>query len=741
MRKGLNLAALYVFWATTLLIPEAVMAAQCPAEQLAAGANLGNGLFVCHRNFMRLPRRDPAGEQHDACLAASQSQFIAQYDQATASLPDCVLKVRGQAVNRMWTSLFDTIANPLLEAWRQDVNVPLQNGRFSPASRNRRFSTIDKVLGLGLRRALRVESEFARANELAEASKNEQRSKLARTLQRKIRNLTVKRPDYNGPNPAQLTVLAKATVSEIVRLALTPSGLSLTVPEATGGLNGAEVDDGTRVLVSLPTPFVKETDQVAVTWGNQAPVSLAVAADAIAAGLATVDIPASVILAAGGGEIDVTATLTELGGGVLAVSSPAVKVTVNTAPRFTSTPPANATQGAPYRHEVAAADSDPGATLTLTAPTLPAWLTLTPTGNGTATLSGTPGSADVGTHSVLLRVTDGTNSVEQGFTIAVDNVNDVPDFRIGPDQTVREDAGPQTVTSWATGIVAGLPNEASQTLTFLVIGNTNPRLFAAGPAVTPDGRLTYTPAPNANGSATITLALQDNGGTANGGRDTTDPRSFVITVNPVNDAPSFARGADQAVNEDAGPQTVAWATALSAGPADEAGQALTFLVTGNTNPGLFSAGPIVSSAGVLSYTPAPNVSGSATITLALQDNGGTANGGQDTSAPQSFTITVNPGNDPPVITSIPLTRASEGTLYTYEVEASDPDAGDTLTIRAQTPLPRWLMLRPTGNGTATLSGTPGNCDNGNQPIVLQVSDGTSNLLQSFTISVSGSCIR
>ena len=33
----------------------------------------------------------------------------------------------------------------------------------------------------------------------------------------------------------------------------------------------------------------------------------------------------------------------------------------------------------------------------------------------------------------------------------------------------------------------------------------------------PDGTLTYTPAANANGSATITLRITDNGGTANGG--------------------------------------------------------------------------------------------------------------------------------------------------------------------------------------------------------------------------------
>ena len=50
-------------------------------------------------------------------------------------------------------------------------------------------------------------------------------------------------------------------------------------------------------------------------------------------------------------------------------------------------------------------------------------------------------------------------------------------------------------------------------------------------------------------------------GVANGGADTSGPQTFTITINSVNDAPSFVKGADQTVNEDAAAQTVnAWAT-------------------------------------------------------------------------------------------------------------------------------------------------------------------------------------
>src|SRR2546425_10176515 len=42
----------------------------------------------------------------------------------------------------------------------------------------------------------------------------------------------------------------------------------------------------------------------------------------------------------------------------------------------------------------------------------------------------------------------------------------------------------------------------------------------------------------------------------------------------------------------------------------------------------------------------PNANGAATVTVKLHDNGGVANGGVDTSAPQTFTITLTPTTIP-----------------------------------------------------------------------------------------------
>ena len=125
----------------------------------------------------------------------------------------------------------------------------------------------------------------------------------------------------------------------------------------------------------------------------------------------------------------------------------------------------------------------------------------------------------------------------------------------------------------------------------------------------------------------VTGNRRDNGATANGGDDTAADQTFTINVTAVNDEPSFTKGADETVLEDPGAQTVnGWATALSKGPADEDGQTLSFNITGNSNPGLFSAATTVNSSGELTYTPAADANGSAVVTLNIMDNGGTANG-------------------------------------------------------------------------------------------------------------------
>jgi hypothetical protein len=159
------------------------------------------------------------------------------------------------------------------------------------------------------------------------------------------------------------------------------------------------------------------------------------------------------------------------------------------------------------------------------------------------------------------------------------------------------------------------------------------------------GRLTFAPAPGTVGSpyASFTFQVRDDGGTADGGADLDpNPKTLTINVLPVNHAPSFTASKPRTVNEDAGPQTVSrWVTSFSPGPPAEASQkVLRYIVSGVSNPKLFSSRPSVDVNGTLRYTTAPHAFGRSTFRVAVQDDGGTAVGGRDTSAPQTFGITV-----------------------------------------------------------------------------------------------------
>ena len=88
--------------------------------------------------------------------------------------------------------------------------------------------------------------------------------------------------------------------------------------------------------------------------------------------------------------------------------------------------------------------------------------------------------------------------------------------------------------------------------------------------------VSYTPAADFFGTDSFTYTVRDP-------RGDTDTATVSLTVTPVNDAPSFVLNSDQTVSEDAGPQVVnGVATAMSAGPANESGQALSFLVANTT---------------------------------------------------------------------------------------------------------------------------------------------------------------
>ena len=353
--------------------------------------------------------------------------------------------------------------------------------------------------------------------------------------------------------------------------------------------------------------------------------------------------------------------------------------------------------------------------------------TFTPTAN----LNGT------NVASISIASNDGTaDSNTASVTFSIAEVNDEPSFTKGANQTVNEDVGLQTVNTWATDLNKGNANEIGQTLIF-TLTNDNNSLFSTQPALSTNGTLTYTPAEHANGSATVSVVLKDNGGTTNGGDDTFATQSFTITVTAVNDPPSFTLGADQIVNEDASAQTLGFATDIAAGPADESGQTLVFTVS-NNNASLFSTQPSINASGVLSYTPAANENGTTTVTVILQDSGGTANGGSDTTT-KAFTISITAVNDPPSFTkgadqTIDKNLGAQ-TVTNWATNLSKGPANEssqTLTFTVTNNNNSLFSTQPAIDALGNLTYTPANDATGSATVSVVLKDNGGGATDTFT---------
>jgi len=133
---------------------------------------------------------------------------------------------------------------------------------------------------------------------------------------------------------------------------------------------------------------------------------------------------------------------------------------------------------------------------------------------------------------------------------------------------------------------------------------------------------------------------------------------------------------------------------------------------------------ISSTTGLITWTPTANDVGAHIVTVEVTDG--------NYPVTQQYTLTVYHGQHTPLITSQPVTTATEGVLYTYDVEAIDPDA-DTLTYS--------LLQAPTGiqinQNTGVITWTPTQNDAQQSPhtVRVQVSDGANTNVQEYQLTV------
>lgn len=226
----------------------------------------------------------------------------------------------------------------------------------------------------------------------------------------------------------------------------------------------------------------------------------------------------------------------------------------------------------------------------------------------------------------------------------------------------------------------------------------------------------FIPAPNFAGTASVTLVTNDQGNSGTGGaRQDTD--TITITVSGVNDAPvNTVPGAQTTPEDTARTFSVAGSNALVVADADATLVQVSVSTTNGTltaavRTGLtFQAGdgisddtmtfsgPIASVNAALngmSFQPAANFFGTATLTLLASDLGATGTGGALTDSDQ-VTITVTAVNDPPDAANDARTLAEDSPVTTINVLGNDsfaPDFGETLTVTAVT---------AAGNGTSAV---------------------------------------
>lgn len=264
------------------------------------------------------------------------------------------------------------------------------------------------------------------------------------------------------------------------------------------------------------------------------------------------------------------------------------------------------------------------------------------------------------------------------FTGAVITPNIAPSFVAGGNASVLEDAGPQTIAAWATSISAG---ESGQAVDFQV-SNDNSVLFSSQPTISSDGTLTFTPAANAFGTATVTVRAHDDGGTANGGIDTSASQTFTITIESVNDAPVAAQDS----------YTTAENSSLTITPrgvlvndTDIDSDSLTSMLVSSPSHGTVDLG----ADGSFTYTPDANFSGTDSFTYK-------ANDGLADSNVATVTLTITPVNQAPVANADAYSTSEDVSLA---IPASGVLVNDT--DAESNPLTALLVTGPS-HGTLTL---------------------------------------
>ena len=197
------------------------------------------------------------------------------------------------------------------------------------------------------------------------------------------------------------------------------------------------------------------------------------------------------------------------------------------------------------------------------------------------------------------------------------------------------------------------------------------------------------------GTTEVVFTAADNSG------NTSESR-FMVTVETVNKAPEFTAIAAQEVPSYAGMLSIPLSGITFGADCQE--QEVVSVTATSEDTDLLSSVEVDYTAGEsngmlhLYYTA--GVRGSTLVTVTVQDDGGTANGGTDVFE-QSFELTITANQLPELMGEVDTIYVDKNTTYTADLPTGlfvDADPGDalsySLTTKDGSALPAWVVLSP-----------------------------------------------
>jgi ubiquitin len=270
---------------------------------------------------------------------------------------------------------------------------------------------------------------------------------------------------------------------------------------------------------------------------------------------------------------------------------------VNQAPVLVNPGTQNTSEGSAFSLQLDGTDDDlPAQTLTFAKVSGPAALTVSATG----LVEWTPGESDGGTSpTVTVSLTDGIDTVQETFTIEVEEVNAPPVWSAIPNQSAQEHAA---FSLDLTPYASDANDIPANNLTFALVSGP------AGLTVSPAGLVEWTPGETDGGTnPTVTVQVTDDGVP-----NLTVQASFSIEVEETNDAPVLDPIGDKNVDE----HQLLTFTATASDP-DLPAQNLTF----SLDPGA-PTGASITPAGVFTWTPTEAQGpGVYSVTVRVTDDG------------------------------------------------------------------------------------------------------------------------